>query len=100
MARRLPDPAAVADVVYDVAGTATFVALLALIWTLSLAALQALITAALVAWIAGAVAGRLEKAPAVPGRPVTPRPPPRTDTVSEEEFEETVPVDSGVIERR
>lgn len=80
----------IADTVFDVAVVCTVVSVVALIWTLSLVAAQAVLTCGFVAGLALWAASLAEKQKARPTQPVVQRPEVRRDTVSEEEFDETM----------
>lgn len=79
----------IADAVFDLAVVAALVCVIVGVWTLDITAVQAFASALLVAAVAAYVARWSEQRKEPPRQPAVPRPPPATDTVSEEEFAET-----------
>jgi hypothetical protein len=83
--------------VFDAAVVCAVLSVLLLIWTLEFVWVQALATCVFVGLIAAYVAARIG-VDEPPKQPVMPRPKPKRDTVSEEEFKETQ-VDTGLVGR-
>lgn len=81
-------PQQIAEAAFDVAVIAAAAAVLALIWTLSFIAVQAVVTFAFIAVVALLVANRLDPGPEAPKQPRQWREPPRVDAISEEEYDE------------